>query len=89
MLERDIIAVCKVNLLFSQHPSKSGTSTEYRSWQNYLRNSTASIGQYLLKHSSLIAIENKMTSKLDLSEVINKFAVIKAHKRLLTINVYF
>lgn len=58
VLERDIIAVYEVNLLFSQHPSKSETSTEYRSWQNYLRNSTASTGQYLLKHSSLIAIEN-------------------------------
>jgi len=47
--------------------------------KNYLRNST---GQDELKYLSLIAVESKAALKLDLSEVIDQFANIKARKRL-------
>jgi len=40
------------------------------------------IGQDRLKYLSLIAIENKAASKLDLSEVIDQFANNKARKKL-------
>jgi len=45
--------------------------------KNYLR---SSIEQDRIKHLSLISIENKTASKLDLTLVIDKFASIKARK---------
>jgi hypothetical protein len=82
-MECDITEVFMAILLFYTIPVTSAGAersfSKLKIIKNYLRNST---GQDRLKYLSLIAVENKAASKLDLSEVIDQFANIKARKRL-------
>lgn len=83
VMECDITEVFMAILLFYTIPVTSAGAersfSKLKIIKNYLRNST---GQDRLKYLSLIAVENKAASKLDLSEVIDQFANIKARKRL-------
>lgn len=82
VLECDITEVLML-MLFYIIPVTSvvteGSFSNLKIIQNYLRNST---GQDRLKYLSLIAVENKTVSKLDLGEVMDQFVNIKACKRL-------
>ncbi|KAL4089557.1 hypothetical protein QTP88_024575 [Uroleucon formosanum] len=83
VMEYDITEVFMEILLFYTIPVTSAGAersfSRLKIIKNYLRNST---GQDRLKYLSLIVVENKAASKLDLSEVIDQFANIKARKRL-------
>jgi len=83
VIECDITEVYTVMLLFHTIPvtfaGAERSFSKFKIIKNYLRNI---IGQDWLKHLSLIAIENKTASKLDLSLIIDKFASIKARKKL-------
>ncbi|KAL4101050.1 hypothetical protein QTP88_021071 [Uroleucon formosanum] len=83
VMECDITEVFMAILLFYTIPVTSAGAersfSKLKIIKNYLRNST---GQDRLKYLSLIVVENKAASKLDLSEVIDQFANIKARKRL-------
>lgn len=83
VLECDLTEVFTAILLFHAVPVTSATAersfSKLKIIKNYLRNS---VGQDRLKHLSLIAIENKEASSLDLSRVIDSFANIKARRKL-------
>jgi hypothetical protein len=82
-MECDITEVFMAILLFFTIPATSPrverSFSKLKIIKNYLGNIT---GQDRLKYLSLIAVENKAASKLDLCEVIDHFANIKARKRL-------
>lgn len=83
VLECDLTEVFTAMLLFFTIPVTSSVAersfSKLKIIKNYLRNS---MGQTRLRHLSLIAIENKTASSLDLTEVIDTFAKTKARKRL-------
>lgn len=83
VLECDLTEVFTAMLLFFTIPVTSAVAersfSKLKIIKNYLRNS---MGQTRLRHLSLIAIENKTASSLDLTEVIDTFAKTKARKRL-------
>ncbi|XP_045446623.1 zinc finger MYM-type protein 1-like [Melitaea cinxia] len=83
VLECDLTEVYTAMLLFHTIPVTSAAAersfSKLKIIKNYLRNS---IRQDRLRHLSLIAIENEAASNLDLSEIIDEFAKIKARKRL-------
>lgn len=83
VLECDLTEVFTAMLLFFTIPVTSAAAersfSKLKIIKNYLRNS---MGQTRLRHLSLIAIENKTASSLDLTEVIDTFAKTKARKRL-------
>ncbi|XP_046971602.1 zinc finger MYM-type protein 1-like [Vanessa cardui] len=83
VLECDLTEVYTAMLLFHTIPVTSAAAersfSKLKIIKNYLRNS---IGQDRLRHLSLIAIENEAASNLELSEIIDEFANIKARKRL-------
>lgn len=83
VLECDLTEVYTAMLLFHTIPVTSAAAersfSKLKIIKKYLRNS---IRQDRLRHLSLIAIENEAASNLDLSEIIDEFAKIKARKRL-------
>lgn len=82
-LECDFTEVYTAMLLFHTIPVTSASAersfSKLKIIKNYLRNSMA---QDRLRYLSLLAIENIVASNLDLSEVIDRFAQIKARKKL-------
>jgi hypothetical protein len=82
-MEYDITEVFVAILLFYTIPvtlpGAKRSFSKLKIIKNYLRNSTR---HDQLKYLSLIAVENKAASKLDLNEGIDPFANIKACKRL-------
>ncbi|KAJ0175106.1 hypothetical protein K1T71_009247 [Dendrolimus kikuchii] len=83
VLECDLTEVFTAMLLFFTIPVTSAAAersfSKLKLIKNYLRNN---MGQTRLRHLSLIAIENKTASSLDLNEVIDTFAKTKARKKL-------
>lgn len=83
VLERDLTEVYTAMLLFHTIPVTSAAAersfSKLKIIKNHLRNS---IRQDRLRYLSLIAIENEAASNLDLSEIIDEFAKIKARKKL-------
>lgn len=83
VLECDLTEVFTAMLLFHTIPVTSAEAersfSKLKIIKNYLRNT---MGQARLRHLSLIAIENKAASSLDLTEIVDTFAKTKARKRL-------
>ncbi|XP_071044412.1 zinc finger MYM-type protein 1-like [Parasteatoda tepidariorum] len=81
VLECDLTEVFTAMLLFFTIPVTSAAAkrsfSKLKIMERYLRNN---MGRTRLRHLSLIAIENKTASSLDLNKVIDSFAKTKARK---------